>query len=94
MAWFLETTTAATVRHDPRHRAAPRAALEAAGFVEEPGPWFVQHTLDLAELGPVPEVPGYAFRAVRPGEHDARAACHRASWSPDVEDVRRRRTNG
>jgi GNAT superfamily N-acetyltransferase len=84
LAWFLDHTSASTVRTmtlDTEPHLV--AALEAAGFVEEPGAWFSQHTLDLADLPPVPEVPGYAFRAVRPGEHDARAACHRASWSAD-----------
>ena len=49
------TTTAPTVRTstlDTEPHLA--AALEAAGFVEEPGPWFSQHTLDLAEPRPGP----------------------------------------
>jgi hypothetical protein len=82
LAWFLEHAAASTLRtmtlDSEPHLAA---ALESAGFVEEPGPWFSQHTLDLADLPPVPDVPGYTLRAVRPWEHDARAACHRASWS-------------
>lgn len=82
VAWFLAATTATTLRTSylatERHLGA---ALESAGFVEDPDLWFSQHTLDLAGLRPVPEVPGYSFRAVRPGEHEARAACHRASWS-------------
>ena len=81
VSWFLETTTstvrAMTLDTEP-HLVA---ALAAAGFLEEPGPWFSQHTMDLANLAPVPDVPGYALRAVRPGEHDARAACHRRSWA-------------
>jgi len=82
VAWFLETASAASVRTstlDTEPHLA--AALEAVGFVEEPDLWFTQHTLDLAGLAPVPDVPGYALRAVRPDEHDARAACHRLSWS-------------
>lgn len=82
LAWFLATTTAGTVRTstlDTEPHLA--AAVEAAGFVEEPIPWFSQHTLDLAQLRPVPDVPGYSLRAVRPGEAAARAACHRSSWS-------------
>ncbi len=83
VTWFLGHTTAPTVRTMTLDTEPHLArALQAAGFVEEPELWFLQHTLDLAELGPVPAVPGYAFRAVRRGEHDARAACHRASWSP------------
>ncbi len=82
VAWFLETTTAATIRTSTL-ATEPHlvAALEAAGFVDEGGLWFSQHTLDLATLAPVPDVAGYTFRAVRPGEHEARAACHRGSWS-------------
>lgn len=82
VSWVLGATSTPTVRTstlDTEPHLA--AALEAAGFVEEPGLWFSQHTLDLTGLAPVPEVPGYAFRAVRPDEYDARAACHRASWS-------------
>ncbi len=82
VAWFLDTADAPTVRTsnlDTEPHLA--AALEAARFVEEPDLWFVQHTLDLARLSPVPEVPGYAFRAVGPDEAEPRAACHRASWS-------------
>jgi GNAT superfamily N-acetyltransferase len=82
VAWFLGATAAPTVQTstlDTEPHLA--AALRAAGFVAEQDPWFSQHTLDLADLRPVPDVPGYALRAVRPGEHDARAACHRASWS-------------
>jgi predicted N-acetyltransferase YhbS len=80
--WFLAGTAADTVRTstlDTEPHLA--AALEAAGFVEDPAVWFLQHTLDLAALAPPPRVPGYSFRAVRPGEAAARAACHRASWS-------------
>ena len=55
------------------------------GVAEQAVSWVLgatsTHTLDLTGLAPVPEVPGYAFRAVRPDEYDARAACHRASWS-------------
>jgi len=82
VAWFLDATTATSVRTstlDTEPHLA--AALEAAGFVEVPDLWFVQHTLDLDGLAPVPDVPGYTVRAVRPDEAAARAACHRASWS-------------
>ena len=53
VAWFLETTSAASVRTstlDTEPHLA--AALEAVGFVEEPDLWFTQHTLDLAGLRP------------------------------------------
>jgi GNAT superfamily N-acetyltransferase len=81
VAWFLGTTASSvrTMTLDTEPHLV--AALVTAGFVEEAGPWFCQHTMDLATLAPVPVVPGYTFRPVRPGEHEARAACHRGSWS-------------
>jgi GNAT superfamily N-acetyltransferase len=82
VSWFLGATSSPTVRTstlDTEPHLA--AALVAAGFVEDPELWFSQHTLDLAGLAAVPDVPGYSFRAVGPDEYDARAACHRASWS-------------
>jgi GNAT superfamily N-acetyltransferase len=83
VAWFLatsppETTVRAMTLDTEPHLAA---ALADAGFVEEDGPWFTQHTLDLQALPPVPDVPGYVLRAVRDDEWGARAACHRGSWS-------------
>ncbi len=82
VTWFLGATSAATVRTSNLDTEPHLgAALVAAGFVEVPELWFSQHTLDLARLAPVPDVPGYAFRATRPEEYDARAACHRSSWS-------------
>jgi GNAT superfamily N-acetyltransferase len=62
--------------------------LGEAGFVPEKAPWFTHHHLDLERLGPVPEVPGYRFREVRPGEAAPRAACHRAAWTPPGETSR------
>lgn len=58
------------------------AGLAAAGFEVEDQPWFTHHHLDLDALPPVRQVPGYTFRHVAPGEAGARAACHRAAWSP------------
>jgi predicted N-acetyltransferase YhbS len=82
VAWFLTSTSATTLRTSYLDtEPLLGAALESAGFVEDPDLWFSQHTLDLATLTPVPEVPGYTFRAVHPDEAEARAACHRASWS-------------
>lgn len=83
VAWFLEATDTATTVRSMTLDTEPHlaAALQGAGFVEEDGPWFSQHTLDLPSLPPVPEVPGYAFRAVRPDEWEARASCHRQSWA-------------
>ena len=82
VSWFLASATAPTVRTSTLETEPHlEAALEAAGFADERGLWFSQHTLDLATLAPVPDVPGYELRAVRPGEHEARAACHRGSWA-------------
>ncbi len=59
------------------------AILDRAGFLpEDEMPWFTHHFLDLADLVEVPDVPGYSFRHVEPGEAAARSACHRAAWSP------------
>ncbi len=56
-------------------------ALTAAGFVAGGDDWwFTHHHLDLADLPPVPAVPGYRFRHVEPDEHAERAACHRRAW--------------
>ncbi|CAM3841908.1 GNAT family N-acetyltransferase [Nocardioides zeicaulis] len=55
--------------------------LVAAGFDEVEAPWFTHHRLDLADLPQVVLPEGYAVRAVRPGEHERRAAVHRAAWS-------------
>ena len=52
------------------------------GFAEVESPWFTHHHLDLAELPAVDLPEGYAVLAVRAGEHEQRAAVHRAAWSP------------
>ena len=52
------------------------------GFTEVESPWFTHHHLDLADLPPVVLPDGYVVRAVQPGEHEQRAAVHRAAWSP------------
>lgn len=57
-------------------------ALAESGFVEVEAPWFTHHHLDLADLPPVALPDGYVVRAVQPGEHEQRAAVHRAAWSP------------
>jgi predicted N-acetyltransferase YhbS len=58
-----------------------RGSLAEAGFEAADLPWFTHHFLDLAGLGPVPEIEGYSFRHVEPSEAEARSACHRAAWS-------------
>lgn len=52
------------------------------GFTEVESPWFAHHHLDLADLPAVDLPEGYAVRAVRADEAEARAAVHRAAWSP------------
>ena len=74
-------------QHDGRSRPRTicwRSLAEPASSRSD-RPWFTHHILDLAGLGAgARAVAGYAFRPVEPGEADARAACHRASWS-DVD---------
>ena len=57
------------------------SALVDAGFDEVEAPWFTHHHLELADLPAVVLPEGYTVRPVRPGEHDQRAAVHRAAWS-------------
>jgi hypothetical protein len=52
------------------------------GFTEVESPWFTHHHLDLTDLPAVDLPEGYAVRAVRADEAEARAAVHRAAWSP------------
>jgi predicted N-acetyltransferase YhbS len=84
VAWFLERAGGLAVRTmvlDTEEHVL--ALLDLLGFVvEEEGPWFTHHYLDLGRLRPVPAVDGYAFRHVVPGEAAERAACHRAAWTP------------
>jgi len=83
IAWFLDRApaggTATMVLETEQHLLGP---LTAAGFAPTSLPWFTHHHLDLADLDPVPEIDGYDFRSVGPGEAERRAACHRAAWSP------------
>lgn len=57
------------------------SALADAGFAEVEAPWFTHHHLDLDALPPVELPEGYTVRAVLSGEHEQRAAVHRAAWS-------------
>lgn len=82
VGWFLDRSpageVAAMVLETEGHLLD---ALAAAGFEVVDRPWFTHHTLDLADLPPVPEPAGYRFRQVGPDEQDARSAVHRAAWS-------------
>jgi predicted N-acetyltransferase YhbS len=83
IAWFVQGAPGGElgtmVLETEEHLSEP---LADAGFcVAADQPWFTHHFLDLAALGPVPEVTGYGFRHVEPDEAEQRAACHRAAWS-------------
>ena len=80
--WFLDSNPVSPECMVMRCDRITRDALERRGFVADvTGPWFSHHVLELEGLPPLRNVPGYAFRHIEPGEHEARAACHRASWS-------------
>jgi len=85
LAWFETVASGAersvTVLETEGHLVA---ALERTAYrpvIEAP---FFQHCLiDIDESLGAPQVPeGYRVRAVREGEAEARAAVHRAAWSP------------
>jgi GNAT superfamily N-acetyltransferase len=80
VAWLVDrgATTAMTLQTE----TVVVSALREAGFAEQDFPWFTHHELDLAGLGDPPAVVGYRFRHVEPDEVEARAAAHRAAWSP------------
>jgi GNAT superfamily N-acetyltransferase len=84
VSWFLERAGDAAVRTmalDTEEHVF--AVLDRAGFlVEDDTPWFTHHYLDLTELTPVPDVPGYVLRHVERSEAAERAWCHRAAWTP------------
>ena len=81
--WFLDRAPSGTVRSMVLETETHVLdALTAADFRAADLPWFVHLQLDLAALRDVPEVEGYTFRHVEPGEAEPRAACHRAAWSP------------
>ncbi|HET7430228.1 MAG TPA: GNAT family N-acetyltransferase [Nocardioides sp.] len=83
VGWFLDRAPdgdLGTMMLETEHHLVD--PLADAGFVVADRPWFTHHLLDLADLSPVPETAGYTYRHVEPGEAEARAACHRAAWSP------------
>ena len=80
--WFEEVSDAETQSALVMEGDVAEQALAAAGFAPQPDePFFTHHALDLADLPPVPSVPGYRLRHVEPHEARERAAVHAASWS-------------
>src|SRR3954470_4518562 len=80
--WFEEVSDAESQSALVMEGDVAEQALAAAGFqphLDEP--FFTHHVLDLADLPPVPDVPGYSFRHVERHEARTRAAVHAASWS-------------
>jgi len=52
-----------------------------------PGHFFLNMQRELSDLPPVPRLPpGFTMRPVEPGELPARAALHRAVWTPTLTD--------
>jgi hypothetical protein len=78
LAGAADEVTASTLETE----AVVIGVLADHGFTEVESPWFTHHHLDLADLPAVDLPEGYAVRAVRIGEHEQRAAVHRAAWSP------------
>ncbi len=80
-AWLAEAGTGELTTMIGENETWLLKGLTAAGWtLTYEAPWMTQHALDLVDLPPVPSVPGYSFRAVRPEETAARAACHRGAW--------------
>ena len=78
LAGAADEVTASTLETE----AVVVGVLAGHGFTEVESPWFTHHHLDLADLPAVDLPNGYAVRAVRSDEAEARAAVHRAAWSP------------
>lgn len=78
LAGAADEVTASTLETE----AVVIGVLADHGFTEVESPWFTHHHLDLADLPAVALPEGYAVRAVQAGEHEQRAAVHRAAWSP------------
>lgn len=80
--WFEEVSDAETQSALVMEGDVTENALAAAGFEPDPeAPWFTHHTIEVADLPPVPHVEGYRFRHVERHEARERAAVHAASWS-------------
>ncbi|WP_374970037.1 GNAT family N-acetyltransferase [Terrabacter sp. BE26] len=83
LEWFEEWSDAEEQSVLAVEGDAPvEGALAEAGFSARLDlPYFTHHLLDLDSLRPVPDLPGYAFRPVRPHEAAARADVHVRAWS-------------
>jgi GNAT superfamily N-acetyltransferase len=80
-AWLAEAADGALTTMIGENETWLVDGLVAAGWsLTREAPWMTQHSLDLADLPPVPEIPGYTFRAIGPDEAADRAACHRGAW--------------
>ena len=80
-AWLAETAEGALTSMIGENEAWLVEGLVAAGWsLTHEAPWMTQHSLDLADLPPLPTLDGYTFRAIRTDEAAARAACHRGAW--------------
>jgi predicted N-acetyltransferase YhbS len=80
--WFEEVSDAESQSALVMEGDVAENVLAAAGFEPDPAaPWFTHHTVDLADLLPVPDLEGYRFRHVERHEARERAAVHAASWS-------------
>ncbi|GAB3015929.1 hypothetical protein GCM10011376_05050 [Nocardioides flavus (ex Wang et al. 2016)] len=78
LAEAADEVTASTLETE----TAVIGVLADHGFTEVESPWFTHHHLDLDGLPAVDLPEGYTVRAVRADEAEARAAVHRAAWSP------------
>ena len=79
--WFLERASGPVSTLVLETEGHVLRGLREHGFEVVDGPWFTHHTLDLAWLPQTSLPEGYSMRAVELGEHEARAAVHRAAWS-------------
>ena len=79
--WFLDRSSGQVATMVLETEGHLLSGLRGCGFDVVDRPWFTHHTLDLAGLPQTRLPEGYSMRAVEPGEHEIRAAVHRASWS-------------
>ena len=81
VGWLAETAegSLATMVGE-NERWLVEGLVEGGWEPTQEAPWMTQHTVALADLPPVPTVPGYTFRAISPDEVAARAECHGGAW--------------